>query len=510
MLQNKKFPLIFGIIYCFICLFMGASYVLSGSIKFDADISRDFLLLDELATRKVIFIGPRASGIPGVFHGPLWIYLNYPAYILSGKNPVAVGWFWVVLAASFLVSSYFVVKKITTQKTALIFVLLLSGMLVPWLHQLLNPFGALMMMPFVVFAVTKYQQTKNSIYWILLLFLLGMMIQFQMAVGVPITILVFIWLLVWMYKEKRLLHLLFLPLLLIPLASFLIFDFRHDFAQLRSVIAFVSDKSDVPTISYVERVIQRFWMASKVGINLFSSNDLNGLNFGVFMIFALQMMGSIQLLNNSSQKMMKFLFYLYVGYYVITLLFNGYLLVQYWWPLVPLAYLMIALFLSAAPRKLFIPVLVVILGFQLIEGLHFVKINAEKIGLIEDDWLFQKKLTTSLFEGDENEFGYFIFTPDIYAYESKAAMTYAISQHPEKNVGRYQKKPVTYMIIAPDPSFRIDIKSANWKKDRVRLVATPSAALSFPDGYTVEKYDLTPEQLKILPDSTIDDWLHFR
>ena len=87
----KKSLSFLSVIYILLSLYIGSSYLLKGSIRFDADISRDFLLLDELATKKYMVIGPRASGIPGVFHGPLWIYLNFPAYVLGNANPVAVG-----------------------------------------------------------------------------------------------------------------------------------------------------------------------------------------------------------------------------------------------------------------------------------------------------------------------------------------------------------------------------------------------------------------------------------
>ena len=185
-------------------IYIGSSYLLKGSIRFDADISRDFLLLDELKTKKYILIGPRASGIPGVFHGPLWIYINFPAYIFANGNPVGVGCGWILIILFFLLSTYLFTKKITDNKTATIFTLLLSGALIPWYHQLLNPFGAFALIPILIFLITKYQKSKDYKYWIGVIFVLGGMIQFQMAVGVPLTILVLLRLTKWMYVNKKL------------------------------------------------------------------------------------------------------------------------------------------------------------------------------------------------------------------------------------------------------------------------------------------------------------------
>lgn len=499
-----------ALLYIALCLFLGSVYMLQGSFRFDADIARDFLLLDELATKKVVLIGPRASGIPGVFHGPLWIYLNFPAYWLGGGNPLVVSWFWVGLAALFLASSYFLLKSITSEKTALVFSLLMVGMLIPWLSQMLNPVGALMTVPLIIFSAVQYQQTAKPLFLAGTLLALGVMIQFQMAAGVPLTLLVLLWLGVGVVKRKLWTHLLLLPLLALPLATFLLFDLRHDFVQTRSVLAFVLGDSSAPSISLFDRLQQRVWLYGMSGIYLFPEGRFHFLNTLFFALCALQAAGKLLKLPKAEAELFRFLFYLYSGFYLISLLFNGFLHRHYWWPLVPVAFLMVSLILSYLPRRIFLTSLLGILVIQLIEGYSFARSTSNLVGKVEDDWKFQQNLAVSLFKGEENSFGYFIFTPDVYAYESKAAMTYALAQHPEKTVYRYQKQPVTYLIVAPDPSFRPDVTSGQWKKERVRLEATPTTVIHFPDGYQVERYELTPELLEISPDSTIDDWLHFR
>src|SRR5690606_27082026 len=139
------------------------------------------------------------------------------------------------------------------------------------------------------------------------------------------------------------------------------------------------------------------------------------------------------------------------------LLFNGVLLIHYWWPLVPLSYGAVALLLARAPRKTGSLLLLLILGSHLMGGIQFAQESSKKIGRIEDDWKFQQKLAQKIFDGEEEEFGYFIFTPDIYAYETKAAMNYMMQKNPQKQVARYEKRPVTYLIVAPNPSTRPDI-----------------------------------------------------
>ena len=87
---------------------ISAWYILHNTIIFHTDIARDFLLIEDIVKNKPLtLIGPRSGGIPGVFHGPLWLYLNVPAFLFGGGNPVIVGWFWLGLS---LVNLFIVYK----------------------------------------------------------------------------------------------------------------------------------------------------------------------------------------------------------------------------------------------------------------------------------------------------------------------------------------------------------------------------------------------------------------
>ena len=91
-------------------LVMATWYVLHGDILFSTDIARDFSLLDEARQKGIVLIGPRASGV-GLFHGPLWLYLNFPAFIIGNGNPIIVGWFWILLIPPFLYMSFHIAKR---------------------------------------------------------------------------------------------------------------------------------------------------------------------------------------------------------------------------------------------------------------------------------------------------------------------------------------------------------------------------------------------------------------
>ena len=111
---NKYLKVLF-LILILLSLFFASWYVVNGDLTFSSDIARDFLLFGEITEKKFVLIGPKSS-VMGLFHGPLWLYLNYPAYLIGNGNPLVVGVWWIILDAVFLVSVFFISKKLFNQK----------------------------------------------------------------------------------------------------------------------------------------------------------------------------------------------------------------------------------------------------------------------------------------------------------------------------------------------------------------------------------------------------------
>lgn len=130
--------------------------IVNKNITFHTDIARDFALMDEIiTTKKPTLIGPRAGGIPGVFHGPLWLYLNLPVFILSNGNPIVVGYFWIFLVILAVFLLFISTKKIFNKKIAILGALLYSTIISRHIPSLFNSFGALIFTPlFFCFLLT--------------------------------------------------------------------------------------------------------------------------------------------------------------------------------------------------------------------------------------------------------------------------------------------------------------------------------------------------------------------
>src|SRR3989344_4580243 len=126
-------------------IFFASWYVLHGDIYFGADQARDFHILREIDEKKIILIGPRASG--DLFHGPGWPYLNYPFYLIGGGNPVAVGWGWVVFTAASGVIAFYVGKELFGKKTGYIFAVMVTLNTAFHARGMNNPHGVMILIP---------------------------------------------------------------------------------------------------------------------------------------------------------------------------------------------------------------------------------------------------------------------------------------------------------------------------------------------------------------------------
>lgn len=118
-------------------------------------------------------------------------------------------------------------------------------------------------------------------------------------------------------------------------------------------------------------------------------------------------------------------------------------------------------------------------------------------------------MSEKVFRGPEQELGYFIYMPDSLAYQPKYAVAYA-AKHTKQNVSYFQKKPITYLVIAPPPPDKIGMTDSWWRINQARIGAKAEKVINFPNGYKIEKYNLSVDEQKIPYDPAIDTGIHFR
>lgn len=505
-----RFLKISALLLVLINLVLASWYIVHGDIVFNADIARDFLLLDEILLKKFILIGPRASGLPGLFHGPLWLYLNFPAYFLGDGNPIFVGWFWVFLTIIFLSSGFIVARKLFNESAAYIYVVLLSAYMIDHTKGLFNPDGALFLLPVFYYLFIRYKETRHIKYLLLHLFVAGLIVQFQMAVGIPLLILSTIYILYIIYKNKKFTHILIFSILAIPFSTFIAFDIRHDFQQIKSIVRVYSAPKGLDIAALAETIEQRSSHLMTGGLQLFSG-PLDILNIIIPLILGFIIFLKIKPLKKTYKSKYFILLYFYLGFYILSVIHSGSLLYHYWFPLASLTLLIFSTFVMFVDKRVYYPILALAVCFNLFNGIQKVH-DASKniIGKKFDSWSFQHNMAQTIFKDGENEFGYFAYAPDVYAYGPKYSLSYTRSLYPTKNVSSFEKKRITYLTLEPPPSYRPELTDKYWKENQIGIKGKPVKTIKFPNGYQIEKYILTDQEVQKPIDPTLDTGVHFR
>lgn len=492
----------FGFIAVFIfSIFLASWYPLNNDLEFGADVGRDFHILREISEKKIILIGPRASG--NLFHGPGWPYLNYPFYLLGGGNPVAVAWGWVFFTAVSGLLAFYVGKNLFGEKTGYIYSAMISLYTGYHARGMINPDGVMIIIPLFFFFFIKYFQTSKPKYLVLNIIVGGFMVQTELM-AIPILALSFGAMIVKQVKEKRFSHLSFFLIFAFLLSNFIIFDLKHEFLLSKKFFDFVSPKGG-PIYSYSSFLGNRIDLA-------FQGTEILRRNIGPANLFLfLTTLGFlIYQIKNKKHRLAYFSFlYFYFGYFVLSLFNKGQILYFHQYPVFPLVFLVFSSFITSKYSKVFLVLFFGVFLLNLNSAFLDIKESQAFIGKNMYSWKFLNEATSQMFQGKENEIGYFIYSPDVVAHEPKYAAIYN-AERSNKKFYYFQKKPVVYLFIQPPPPNDPYMTENFWIKNQLNITASPSSVITFPNGYKLEKFELTKEQIAIPFDPAIDPGLHFR
>lgn len=502
--MNRYIRLLF-LILIIINLWFCAWFVLQNDLEINADIGRDFFILKEISIKKIILIGPRSSA-QGLFHGPLWAYLNFPAYWIGKGNPIIVGWFWILLIITSLVSYFLIAKKLFNELSAWLFVLMISLYFYYHARGLFNPHGAFFLFPLYFYLFIRYIETNKIKYLISHIFCVGLIIQFQMAIGMPLCILSFlaVSLRAILLNHKR--HILLFFLLIIPLCTYVIFELLHNFPLSHAAIRQIQ-QSDA-RLSFTSLLHNRLDVMV-TGIEFLRYGIPHESTY-VFIFFLLLVCYQL-LVNNMYRQKYLFFLYLYIGFFILSLLNRYYLLYFYVYPIFPLVFLFfssLCTIQNKIVRNLFLFVFGVIYIMNtigVIKDLEDKKTNFS--GISQYSWKALFSVASTVYTSKDPEFGYFVFSPDIFAYEGRYAMDYG-SRYFHKMGYAFEKKSITFLVAAPENG--TNMSSLWWSKNKVHITSKPIESMQLPGRYTLEKYQLSPEDISIPFDSGINPGLHFR
>lgn len=504
--MNKwtKWAIVF---FVFVNLIFCSWSVLHRDIYYYTDIGRDFLIMDEIAEKKLVLAGPRAD-FQGLFHGVLWHYLNMPAFLLGRGNPVFMGWFWILLTVGFLAECYFVAKNLFGPKSALIALIFLSAYVVPYTQGFFHGNAAMLVLPAFFYFFVRYMMTGRARYLAGHLLVLGLLVQFEIGVGLPFIILSTFAALYLIFRRRKFSHLACFGIFILTIFSFLLFDLRHNFLQVRSALAYFSGTRN-------EAIATPFVVSLKDRLTNFTSTVLNFFKFSLskfnIYIFIFFVYGFFQILKKQDKykKIYIAFLYFYVGYYILSL-FHGGLLIVFWW--LPLSVLPILIFSSLhryTPKWIYYGLLAIVLIVTFVQNISFLQNISAEFGKTTTSWQFHLATAKTLLADAPSEFGYFIYAPDIYGYQDKYAFSYAPRLF-NKKAYRFEKRPITYVAVEPPPGNRPDLSPDWWIKGKLGIGNSPVKKIKLQKGYEIRKYELSPEDIKIPSQITTSDWLFFR
>ena len=212
--------------------------------NFFLDQARDMNLVKEIAVNhKFTLIGARA-GLGGIFHGPLWLYMLTPFFLISKGDP-----FWTLVPLFLLVSvgiviaGYFFGRKLYGVLTGLVFALILAINPQLLAANLITTNAQVMPLIFILYlyGIIQFMRGKN-VYFILSVLAIGLGFQFESAFSIFLIPLTFVGLLFRKSIPNKKILMISLIVFLATVSNFIFFDLRHQFLMTHAALGLLQGK----------------------------------------------------------------------------------------------------------------------------------------------------------------------------------------------------------------------------------------------------------------------------
>lgn len=497
----RKILLYILLVLLLINLLIAAWLPLHNDAHYFPDNARDMLLMNEIMTEKPItLIGPR-SGISGVFHGPLWLYMNLPAFIASGGDVVGVAWFWFFLFAANVVIVYRLSRNIFGHVGGLVSAVLFSFAFTSTGWSQFNANGVLLVMPFFIYYLLEYFEYRSFVHMFAIFLLIGLLIQFQIAFGLPILILTLLLASYLIRQSGRMKHLWAFGAVFIPTLTHILFDVRHNFIQLRSLLGYSSSGG----VSFFEHAVNRL----RFGF-LELSSWIPDNSYVTSLVLVSVIAYIIYRSKDSALRRIGLLYmYFYIGFWIVTLSYSGTMWPYYYWGLTPVLFLVIGGVISKLSKRVQVSVLGLMIIVQLFIQVQWFQHERDYVLAPRPiSWKFHENVVEEIFEQAPETFGYYVFSDDLFGYRPKYAFTYWGNKFEGKTALLNKKLPQIYTYMMPTES--VDLTWEGWLKHNVRIDRSPDTIDAHENGIAVYKYVLSEEEQAIESDPFLLDSLIFR
>ena len=396
---------------------------------------------------------------------------------------------------------FVIADRLFGRETAYLFVSFMAVYSVFQAHAYFNPHGAYFLIPLFFYFFVRYVEKRKIAYVIGATLTSGLLIQFELAVGIPYMILLGV-LVFWSVWKKRvpLNHVVALCVIIFPLANFIIFELRHAFIISHGVITYLESPLRDIDVSYVALIKERISLLL-TGTEFIRENPHN-IRLVATLVFITFLI--IQIRQRKRKHIHLLFIYMYVGYLVVSFINRGAILYFYQFPQFPLTFLIFSSFVTSKYKQLFLGVFLVVLVLNFEIAYANVRASEKFSGIDIDSWKFQRQLAEDMYS-QNGEYGYFVFAPDSFGYPTMYALKY-VGRRNYPNVFPYHKKPVTYVVEIPDRF----LKPEWWVTNILHITSSPSARIEYANGFTIERFELIQEEIDAPIEEAALPGIHFR
>lgn len=298
------------------------------TVPYTYDQGRDFLKAEEIVRFKnPTFIGP-TTGIAGVNHGVWWYYFLAGNYAVFGGSPS--GFYWGVLIMTLITTILFTafLKREFGDYIAVLFLLVVTvspyfvGISIFAGNNILAPPFVLL---FIYSAYELFRTGRNKFVFFTALSL-SLIFESEMPFGIFIIPSFFVASILFaelrkIYRSRNSL-LSLLAGLILPFAFRILFEIKHNFSQIKGIIAFFNNPSATNAQSFKGIIHERAILFLSYFKEIFYENN-NLLVFAVILLMLSILICRFETLSSFNQKKFRFFISMIVLIFMFSLVYRN-------------------------------------------------------------------------------------------------------------------------------------------------------------------------------------------
>lgn len=293
--MNKKNLIILSVLVLVFILIRSINYIYHLNWSGD-QASFAIEALKIYRTKTLTLIGPQISAnLQGryIFQGPIIFYMTLFFLLLGKFDPVNSSYFFMLFCALMIFPLFFGVKKLINEKAAWLMVIVYAFVpyYINYSRFIWNSTFLLSLLPILIYLMGLYKEKKSRFVCFLVAFWLGLLLQFHYQF---ILIIFCVFLYYFLFKKEKLLNSLFFILgLFVGFSPLILFELKHDFYNIRTMILFAQNWSQVDrpgNITIPHYYLSLSFMALITILGIFAKQIKKITNFwlfifGIFLFF---------------------------------------------------------------------------------------------------------------------------------------------------------------------------------------------------------------------------------